>query len=90
MGDLEKAILARLRLGHWITLKKGVPKKKSPTGKAIPAIKERVPGCTKKAIATKGWMRKHSADDPAKLDATLLAMRQAGTIVCTNGIWWQR
>lgn len=82
-------VLATIRRGHSIVLKKGVPAKKSPTGKAIPAVRQRVPGCSSRALFGK-TIRVGINLINAELETILAAMRNDGIIHCTNGMWWER
>ena len=84
----RKLVLEAIRLGHSITQKKGVPAKKSPTGKAIKAVKAYVPGCVSKTLFSKAMKNKTGLGDVA-MEAELTAMRKAGVIHCTNGMWWK-
>lgn len=82
-------VIASIRKGHSIVLKKGVSAKKSPNGKPIPAVRKRVPGCSSKALFGKTIRVGLSLID-AELDAALKAMRDEGVILCTDGMWWER
>jgi hypothetical protein len=86
---LRKVILERIRKGHSVTLKKGVPAKKSPTGKAIKATKKAVHGVESKLLFAKAMARKTNVSD-LELEAELGRMRKEEIIVCTNGIWWEK
>ena len=82
--------LEAIRKGHTVTRKKAVPKKKSPTGRAVPAVKERVPGVASKILFGKTIMNKVAGSSVAAVEAELGEMRKEGIIHCTNGIWWER
>lgn len=56
-AKIQAGILKRIAKGHFIVLKKAVPKKKSPTGKGEPAVKQRVAGCTSKNLLGKTEMK---------------------------------
>lgn len=87
----RKLVLERITQGHWHTLKKGVPKKKSPTGKAIPAVKERVPSCPSKAFfSSKRLIREALVLAESEVVDELRRMRDEGLIHCTNKMWWKR
>ncbi len=64
-----------------------VPKKKSPTGKAIPAVKQQVPGVTSKILLGKTAQNAMKCGE-LELEAALMQLRKARVIVCTNGVWW--
>ena len=85
----EKWARARITHGHSIVRKKGVPKKKSPTGRAIPAVRERVPGVTSKVLLGKTAQNAMRCDE-GDLERALLALRKSGEFICTNGIWWTK
>lgn len=59
----QKWCLTRIAKGHSVVLKKGVPKKKSPTGKAIPAVTKRVPGVVSKILLGRTAQIAMSADE---------------------------
>lgn len=87
--EFRKLILKRIAQGHWHTLKKGVPKKKSPTGKAIKAIKERVPSCPSKAFFSSKPITRAGFSE-ADITDELRRMMKEGVIHCTNKMWWKR
>lgn len=85
----REEVLKRIAVGHWHILKKAVPKKKSPTGKAIPAVKERVPSCKSGALFGRGLLKRTGMAEPDANDE-LRKMRDEGIIHCTNKMWWKR
>ena len=82
-------VLAKIAKGHTITHKKGVPAKKSPTGKAIKAVKSYVPGVDTKQLFSRAVKNKFGLSD-VQMEDELREMRDAGVIHCTNDIWWKR
>ena len=87
----RELVLKRIAQGHFHTLKKGVPKKKSPIGKAIPAVKERIPSCPSKAFfSSKKIMREARVEAEADVTDELRRMRDEGIIHCTNKMWWAK
>lgn len=87
---LRAAVLKRIAQGHWHVLKKAVPKKKCPRGTGEPAVKERVPSCSTKALMSKGIMKACDADHEDEVNNELRVMRDEGVIHCTNKLWWKR
>jgi len=90
--DAVARLLSRLMLIPdltGVTLRKAVPKKKSPTGKAIPGEKIQVPGCASKLLFSKAFKRKTDLSD-LEMERELDAMRKEGVIHCANGLWWKR
>ncbi len=86
---LRELVLARVAKGHSVTLRKAVPKNKSPTGKAVPAEKIQVPGCSSKLLFSKS-IRQATKLSNVEIEAVLGAMRKEGVIHCTNELWWKR
>ena len=84
---LQIAIVERIQKGRSVTVKKGVPKRKSPTGKAIPAVKSRVSSLATKTLMGKSLLRKWNSS-ALDIEDELRRMRDAGVLVCTNGYWW--
>lgn len=86
----RELVYARITKGHFVVRRKAVPKKKSPTGKAIPAVKDQVEGVATKLLLNKTMQNKMGREaDEGILGRELMVMRKAGLIVCTNGIWWR-
>ena len=83
-------VLRRIARGHFHTLKKAIPKKKSTTGKAIPAVKERIASCPTKAFFDKAIVRAANIGSESEVTDELRRMRDEGIIHCTNKMWWKR
>jgi hypothetical protein len=86
----HQLVFERIAKGHFVVRRKAVPKKKSPTGRAVPAVKDQVEGVITKLLLNKTMQNKMGREaDEQILEAELMRMRKAGLIVCTNGIWWR-
>lgn len=90
IDKFRELVLARIAKGHFHTLKKGVPAKKSPTGKAEKAVKERVPSCSTKALLGKTILKAAGNASEGDGNDELRRMRDEGVIHCTNKLWWAR
>lgn len=88
-GRFRDLVFQRIAKGHFVTLRKAVPEKKSPTGKAIPAERIQVAGCSTKRLLDKSAQLLLGAAQ-FELEAELGALRKTGVIHCTNGVWWRR
>ena len=83
-------VLERIAKGHFHTLKKGVPAKKSSTGKPIKAVRERVASCPTKPLLGKTLLKLAACDSENAANDELRRMRDEQIIHCTNKMWWKR
>lgn len=86
----RELVYTRIAKGHFVVRRKAVPKKKSPTGNAVPAVKDQVEGVVTRLLLGKTMQNKMGREaDAGILERELMVMRKARLIVCTNGIWWR-
>lgn len=88
--EYRKAVITRIRREHRVVLKKGIPAKKSPTGKAVKPEVKWVHGVTSAVLLGKALLNKFRDGNQSAAEAELGKMRAEGLILCTNGMWWVR